>query len=254
MGTGTVAVILFHLIVHEKPYRRNEQLVESTSNRTHCGFLRQPLMYQVAGVYMTTRLVVNVSQVLIPLYLHRTLGLAARALAVVPLAMYLGSLAAAGVQRLTPRSITRKLSYLTGSACALTGFMWVYFGSDHVYKHDLIYVVAVLIGFGGAVMLVTSLALTADLVGARTEASAFVYGLMSFTDKLACGVAIALIQLYADGADATYYRDALSWVCGGACTLGLVLTLLLPKFNQENLINDNSSVNSTEDVAAPLDI
>lgn len=49
-------------------------------------------------------------------------------------------------------------------------------------------------GFGGAVMLVTSLALTADLVGARTEASAFVYGLMSFTDKLACGIAIASIQ------------------------------------------------------------
>lgn len=44
-------------------------------------------------------------------------------------------------------------------------------------------------------MLVTSLALTADLVGERTEASAFVYGLMSFSDKLACGIAIALIQM-----------------------------------------------------------
>lgn len=44
-------------------------------------------------------------------------------------------------------------------------------------------------------MLVTSLALTADLVGDQTEASAFVYGLMSFADKLACGVAIALIQM-----------------------------------------------------------
>ncbi|KAL0901695.1 hypothetical protein ABMA27_006888 [Loxostege sticticalis] len=58
---------------------------------------------EVAGVYMSTRLVVNVAQVFIPLYLHRTLGLAARSLAVVPLAMYLGSLAAAGAQRLAPR-------------------------------------------------------------------------------------------------------------------------------------------------------
>lgn len=101
---------------------------------------------QVAGVYMCTRLVVNVSQVLIPLYLHRTLGLAARALAVVPLALYLGSLAAAGAQRLAPRSFSRKLNYLSGSACALSGFIWIYLGSDDVYKIDLIYVVAVLIG------------------------------------------------------------------------------------------------------------
>lgn len=44
-------------------------------------------------------------------------------------------------------------------------------------------------------MLVTSLSLTADLVGESTQTSAFVYGLMSFTDKLSCGVAIAVIQL-----------------------------------------------------------
>lgn len=95
---------------------------------------------------MSTRLVVNVAQVLIPLYLHRTLGLAARALAVVPLAMYLGSLAAAGVQRLAPRSFTRKLSYLLASACALSGFLWVYFDCDRDFKVNYIYVVAVLIG------------------------------------------------------------------------------------------------------------
>lgn len=50
-------------------------------------------------------------------------------------------------------------------------------------------------GFGGAQMLVTSLSLTADLVGNSTQASAFVYGLMSFTDKLSCGAAIAIIQM-----------------------------------------------------------
>lgn len=49
-------------------------------------------------------------------------------------------------------------------------------------------------GYGGAIMLVTSLAMTADLIGTRTEASAFVYGLMSFTDKLSCGCAIAVVQ------------------------------------------------------------
>lgn len=102
--------------------------------------------FQVAGVYMSTRLVVNVAQVFIPLYLHRTLGLAARSLAVVPLAMYLGSLTAAGAQRLAPRSFTRKFNYFIGSICALIGFSWIYFEWDYDYKVYFIYIVAVLIG------------------------------------------------------------------------------------------------------------
>ncbi|CAB3234657.1 unnamed protein product [Arctia plantaginis] len=256
LAVGTIASILFHFTVSEKNSRvRRDQLEPEGESGAHYDFLRKPLMYQVAGVYMCTRLVVNVSQVLIPLYLHRTLGLAERALAAVPLALYLGSLAAAGVQRLAPRSCKRKLNYLTGSACALAGFVWIYLGSDDDYKVYFIYVVAVLIGFGGAIMLVTSLALTADLVGARTEASAFVYGLMSFSDKLACGIAIVVIQTYADGAPASYYRDALSWVCGAATIVGLILTMLLPRFySHELLVDDNSSINNLDeqDTADPL--
>lgn len=95
---------------------------------------------------MSTRLVVNISQVFIPLYLHKTLGLAARSLAVIPLAMYLGSLLAAGAQRLAPRSFTRKLNYLLGSVCSLAAFVWIYLDSDYDYKVYYIYVVAVLIG------------------------------------------------------------------------------------------------------------
>ncbi|XP_026758910.2 major facilitator superfamily domain-containing protein 12-like isoform X1 [Galleria mellonella] len=261
LSVGTVASILFHLSVTEKRTNRNQdQLIDYDNNtpvQTHCEFLKKPVLYQVAGVYMSTRLVVNVSQVLIPLYLHRTLGLAARSLAVIPLALYLGSLTAAGVQRLIPRSFTRKLNYLLGSACALSGFVWIYIESDDNYKIYYIYLVAVLIGFGGAIMLVTSLALTADLVGARTEASAFVYGLMSFTDKLACGIAIAIIQMYADGADSSYYRDVLSWVCGGSVIVGLTLTLLLPKYARDMVtVNDQRSTINTEDptAASPSDI
>lgn len=43
-------------------------------------------------------------------------------------------------------------------------------------------------------MLVTSLGITADLIGKNTQSGAFVYGAMSFTDKMANGVAILLIQ------------------------------------------------------------
>lgn len=43
-------------------------------------------------------------------------------------------------------------------------------------------------------MLVTSLGVCADLIGQNTESGAFVYGAMSFADKLSNGLAIMLIQ------------------------------------------------------------
>ncbi|KAG7310933.1 hypothetical protein JYU34_003773 [Plutella xylostella] len=254
MAVGVVASVVFHVTVHEKRHRRQEELL-AVEESTHADFLKRPLMYQVAGVYMSTRLVVNVSQVFIPLYLHQTLALPARSLAVVPLTMYLGSLSAAAVQRAAPRSLSRKVNYLFGALCTLVAIVWIFVGSGESYKVYEIYAVAVLIGFGGAIMLVTSLSLTADLVGSQTRASAFVYGLMSFTDKLSCGVAIALIQKYADVAPVGYYRDILCWVCGGASVLGLALTLFLPKFNSgaERLIVD-ASINSADDTGHEADI
>ena len=50
------------------------------------------------------------------------------------------------------------------------------------------------IGAGGSTMLITSLAVTADLIGPHVESGAFVYGAMSFTDKLSNGLAVFLIQ------------------------------------------------------------
>jgi hypothetical protein len=49
-------------------------------------------------------------------------------------------------------------------------------------------------GAGSSVMLVTSLGITADLIGPNIESGAFVYGAMSFMDKLSNGVAVTLIQ------------------------------------------------------------
>jgi hypothetical protein len=49
-------------------------------------------------------------------------------------------------------------------------------------------------GAGSSVMLVTSLGITADLIGPNIESGAFIYGVMSFMDKLSNGVAVTVIQ------------------------------------------------------------
>ena len=61
---------------------------------------------------------------------------------------------------------------------------WKY---DLKVQTDTIYVIGVLVGFGGSAMLITSLSITAELVGDNVESSAFIYGAMSFTDKLSTG-------------------------------------------------------------------
>lgn len=43
-------------------------------------------------------------------------------------------------------------------------------------------------------MLVTSLGITADYIGDKSEGGAFIYGLMSFTDKLSNGLVVIVIQ------------------------------------------------------------
>jgi len=43
-------------------------------------------------------------------------------------------------------------------------------------------------------MLVTSLSLTAEFIGSDTSSSAFIYGLMSFFDKLSTGFGVFFIQ------------------------------------------------------------
>ena len=50
------------------------------------------------------------------------------------------------------------------------------------------------LGVGGSIILVTSLGITADLIGDKTGSGAFVYGIMSFCDKLSNGVAVVVIQ------------------------------------------------------------
>lgn len=51
-------------------------------------------------------------------------------------------------------------------------------------------------GASSSIQLVTSLGLTADLIGQDTDTGAFVYGAMSFVDKLSNGIAVVILQAY----------------------------------------------------------
>jgi len=58
----------------------------------------------------------------------------------------------------------------------------------------VVYTVAVLIGAGSSITMVTALSVTAELIGSRTERSALVYSIVTFLDKIITGFVVVLIE------------------------------------------------------------
>lgn len=58
----------------------------------------------------------------------------------------------------------------------------------------VIYTVAILIGAGSSITMVTALSVTAELIGSRTDRSAFVYSIVTFLDKVVTGLVVIFIE------------------------------------------------------------
>ena len=175
-------------------------------------------------LYMFTRLVVNISQIYIPMYVSGSLQLAKHYIAVIPLVMFVSSFLTSFIMKPVNALIGRKATYFIGSMLVVASCCWMWFLS----KHNGLLVIgsSILLGAGCSTILVTSLSITADLIGIHSvseeswwvlrltspdyayesvanflvcfvqNSGAFVYGSMSFTDKLSNGIAVALIQYF----------------------------------------------------------
>jgi Na+/melibiose symporter-like transporter len=216
----------------------------------------EPQFYLIACVYMVTRLFVNISNSYIPLYLQHSLGLENIFVAVVPLVMYISGLIVSIVLKFLTKRYGFKLAFALSCLIGVSGCLWIWFGCKPSTVRYEIFIVAALMGGGGSSMLISSLTIVSSLVGQNTESSAFVYGAMSFVDKLSCGLAFMLIQNYVPTklhpcvTNCDFFQNVLVYVCGGASAVGLVfITILYPmkigqrrdkagsvKENQENKI------------------
>ncbi|CAL9688423.1 unnamed protein product [Knipowitschia caucasica] len=200
LGIGLVSSLLFHLGTSERRSREEDGeqrplLASPTTSLSEllqwkC-WLRQPSFYQVALLYMSTRLIVNLSQTYISMYLVNTLGLDKKYIATIPLVMYLSGFLSSFIMKPVSKLIGKSLTYFLGLVLVLCFSYWVLLDVDMGQR---VYGAAVLLGAGSATILVISLAMTAELIADQTQSGAFVYGAMSFTDKVANGFAVMLIQ------------------------------------------------------------
>nr|XP_035142524.1 major facilitator superfamily domain-containing protein 12 isoform X1 [Callithrix jacchus] len=200
VGVGAVFSLLFHLGTRERCQLHAEEPGEHSPLLAPAvaqplllwkHWLREPAFYQVGMLYMTTRLIVNLSQTYMAMYLTYSLNLPKKFIATIPLVMYLSGFFSSFLMKPINKCIGRTMTYFSGLLVILAFAAWVALTEG---LGVAVYAAAVLLGAGCATILVTSLAMTADLIGPHTNSGAFVYGSMSFSDKVANGLAVMAIQ------------------------------------------------------------
>lgn len=183
-------------------------------------WLRDPQFYELCLLYTASRLISNLATIYTPIYVVETLH-NRKLIALVPLIMAMAGVGASFLLKVLKRVIGKKGSLAVGvvvggAACAVAALPGL--------PPWMVLTLAALWGVSGSLMVVVTLAMAAKLIGENTDSSAFVYGGMSFADKITNGFAVLIIQeltrVGCRGDDCSeYYRLVMS--------LGLLLPLFL---------------------------
>lgn len=158
-------------------------------------WFKRVLYYQVALIYVLTRLIVNVSQAYLAFYVINDLQMAESAKALVPAIIYISSfIVSIALQEIAWTGKLLKAYFSAGS------ILWIFCGAvimlltDHM--NYAMYVVSVFIGIANALMMVTGISMQNFLIGENLNGCAFVVGSLSFLDKMSCGIALYILQSY----------------------------------------------------------
>jgi Na+/melibiose symporter-like transporter len=141
--------------------------------------------------------------------------------AIAPLCSYVSGLVASIPMRAINKRLGRKITMIIGLAFVIASSFLFYFifELESIAKIEVTLIIAcILLGIGTSTTNICSFSLTSDLIGLNTECGAFVYGIMSFADKLANGIIIALIQQFNRCEDKvttqcqSYYKQILLYI------------------------------------------
>lgn len=118
----------------------------------------------------------------------------------------------------------RRGGFVLGCILCLGAFVLFFFLTST--NSWLVYIGVVLLGVGNSTIMVCAQSMESDLVDCHVESGAFVFGSLSFTDKLSNGIVIFLIQNRAvvGGEDV---RLSMSIYPGLAALCGMLMTLFL---------------------------
>ncbi|KAF3452650.1 hypothetical protein FNV43_RR03083 [Rhamnella rubrinervis] len=191
---GCCFVVVFHLGTKE-PRLKVGVHGNSHARISWTYWFRMVLYYQVALVYMLTRLVLNVSQAYLAFYVINDLRMAQSAKALVPAIIYIFSfVVSVALQEIGWTGQRLKVYFTVG------GILWIFCGAGIIilpwHLSGFMYILSMFIGVANALMTVTGVSMQSVLIDRDLNGCAFVCGSLSFLDKMSCGIALYVLQSF----------------------------------------------------------
>jgi len=241
-GSGLFCSLIFHIFLEEKSTNCRslnnfeQENVEASSSSNWILWFKNPYFYLNGIFYMSSRLVVNLSQVYLPMYLTYTLNLKFSYTAMVPLASLLSGFIGTIIVTQFNKFLSQQIIYLMGCLVTVSASIWIIYADT---TNNFFWGVAVLLGMGGSIMLVMALSMISKLIGDNTSTTGFVYGIMSLLDKISNGVAVAILQnmvphLNHCKACGLFYRNIISYTIGGIAGVAAIFLILTSIYQRKS--------------------
>lgn len=222
VGSGMIMSILFHVLVEEKaPEREAEDAAKEISleNKTEdkafldyepvkekkldtpSDWLSHLPMYTNAIVYMAARLAANCLQIYLTLYITDTIKLPKEYIGILPFVQYIFGFLASFSTKYIHKWHSTAAAYFIGAVLVFIAGVIVNIVDKSRTSTEWtgvqlvpVFAIFALYGGGGNMVVCSALGLTAELIGNNTKSSAFVYGLMSFGEKIFNGIAVVILE------------------------------------------------------------
>lgn len=183
-----------------------ESSSDATQPRRQKNFFKSPLLYQNAFLYVFARLFMTTALIYIPLWLNErtSANIGAEApsdgdksvehIATVPLVSFISSFMASMAMKYSSRIFGHQVAYLLGSVISISGCLWVALAAPPTASSIRLYGIAVLFGAGSSITMISSLCITADMIGRHADQGGFIYSAVTFADKLITGIVVIVIE------------------------------------------------------------
>lgn len=113
-------------------------------------------------------------------------------IAIIPLVSFVASFVGSVLMKVLNRGVGPKCAYFIGSVISVFACLWVAFWQSSASWE--LYAIASLFGLGSSVTMISSLCITADMIGQHADQSGFIYSAVTFADKLITGVVVIVIE------------------------------------------------------------
>ncbi|KAF3682775.1 putative major facilitator superfamily domain-containing protein 12-like, partial [Capsicum annuum] len=245
---GAVFVIIFQLGTKEPSLKQESDGKRAAASWRY--WLKKVLYYQVLSIYVLTRVVTNVSQTFLAVYVINDLRMSPSSKALVPAIIYLTSFITSVLLQELKWSGERLKAFFSAG-----GLLWLFCGTSVIFlpinMNAFMYVLSVLIGIANALMMVTAIGMESELVDKDLDGSAFVYGSLGFIDKVLCGVFLYFLESYERkdpvACDPAYpcfsvTRFSLGFIPGISSLIGVIIAFFIrshtshPKTSTEPLL------------------